>query len=125
MRSISTCFLGFFFGKERKLFLPDFYYTTWCMCSVTYIHNSFILHILETAWRGMTLLFARRHVSRLEPHSTLLLAVDQWQTCTNVGRLRFAHTVTYMMRHRFSHFVKGNQRTPTKNGEFLCLGDKI
>ena len=38
-----------------------------------------------------------------------LLAGDQWWPRTSGGRLRFAHTITHLLRHRFGHFVKSNK----------------
>ena len=37
-----------------------------------------------------------------------LLAGDQWWPRTSVGRLRFAHAITHLLRQRFVHFVKSN-----------------
>ena len=38
----------------------------------------------------------------------------QYWLATSGGRLRFARTSMYLLRHRFSSFVKGNKRNPHK-----------
>ena len=43
-----------------------------------------------------------------------LLAGDQWWPRTSGGRLRFAHAITHLLRHRFSHFVNSNKRNSHK-----------
>ena len=41
---------------------------------------------------------------------TRLLAGDQWWLRPSGGRLRFVRSITYLLRHRFGNFVKGNKR---------------
>ena len=38
-----------------------------------------------------------------------LLAGDQLWPRTSGGRLHFAHAITYLLRHRFGHFVNSNK----------------
>ena len=38
-----------------------------------------------------------------------VLAGDQWWPRTSGGRLRFAHAITHLLRHRFGHFVNSNK----------------
>ena len=38
-----------------------------------------------------------------------ILAGDQWWPRTSGGRLRFAHAITHLLRHRFGHFVNSNK----------------
>ena len=53
----------------------------------------------------------------------ILLAGDQWWPHTSGGRLRFVRAITYLLRHRFGNFVKGNKRNlHKKTGKILCLG---
>ena len=33
----------------------------------------------------------------------------QWWPRTSGGRLRFAHAITHLLRHRFGHFVNSNK----------------
>ena len=44
----------------------------------------------------------------------IILAGDQRWPRTSGGRLRFARAITYLLRHRFGNFVKGNKRNPHK-----------
>ena len=44
----------------------------------------------------------------------MLLAGDQWWPRTSGGRLRFAHAITHLLRHRFGLFMKGNKRNTYK-----------
>ena len=55
----------------------------------------------------------------------LLMAGDQWWPRTSGSRFRYARAITYLLRHRFGNFVKGNKRNPHKNtGKIVCLGGK-
>ena len=38
-----------------------------------------------------------------------VLAGDQWWPRTSGGRLRFAHAITHLFRHRFGHFINSNK----------------
>ena len=38
-----------------------------------------------------------------------ILAGDQWWPHTSGGRLRFAHAISHLLRHRLGHFVKSNK----------------
>ena len=38
-----------------------------------------------------------------------VLAGDQWWPRTSGGRLRFAHAITHLLRHRFGHFINSNK----------------
>ena len=38
-----------------------------------------------------------------------ILAGDQWWPRTSGGRLRFAHAVTHLLRHRIGHFINSNK----------------
>ena len=43
-----------------------------------------------------------------------ILAGDQWWPRTSGGRLRCAHAITHLLRHRFGLFIKGNKRNTHK-----------
>ena len=56
----------------------------------------------------------------------LLLAGDQYWPRTCGGRFHFARTITYLLRHIFGSFEKGNKKNPPteKTGRKFCLGGK-
>ena len=49
-----------------------------------------------------------------------VLAGDQWLARTSGGRLRFAHAITHLLRHRFGLFIKGNKRNTYKERLTKC-----
>ena len=56
-----------------------------------------------------------------------LLAGDQWWPRTSGGRLRFAHAITHLLRHRFGHFINSNKWNTHKKdwSNFLPGSQKI
>ena len=68
--------------------------------------------------------YSRRIIRRIDvntasflrnvPAGLKVLAGDQWWPRTSGGRLRFAHAITHLLRHRFGHFVNSNKRNTHK-----------
>ena len=55
-----------------------------------------------------------KHLLRSLRSRCAILAGDQWWPRTSGGRLRFAHAISHLLRHRFGLFIKGNNRDTYK-----------